>query len=893
MKLTMVHQQKMFIIAILWAAKICIADAKRLRGATIFNRANIKQTDSRSLASININLSSTFNDKAPQYVQTQNSMLSVINLSKAQSKNEIDIYNLPSNSPYTSDEILGRLEGLGEETKFHTDDGFYLSMTVIDPHYDGLGIEAFEVTSKISSNKISNPAASSYKANPIPEGQIRGLMGLLGVSDNLAVEYLKMDGTIDNTVQDVYETSNGKKTIASYKVSAFSALDMITPSAKINPEALKPLPPRGDTPLGRLEGLLSPTRFHNDDIYISMSHKEPNVATIYTSTYMPYLNKISEHSMARKAGQARTYTTARNPNRQFLGLMGLFGESSPLEELSSVATADDSSQLVTYSSTSTFDIMLNKIVQPARVHNQAYKLPSHYSPGAPDIIGRLHGRLPDDGHNTYAETVLRNGQRSDKKLPNMSSGSSTGSKSVGIAFFNTLDKISVSRSNGVPTLVKQNNQAIDADIEYHLFTDVPSPRPSSSPTNVPSLFPSAAPTAVPSIGPTNYPTVSSMPTTSPTTTAAPTIKAFELANVALYKPTSQSATCHGGSSSRAVDGNTDGLWWKGSVTHTCYNYQDWWQVDLGASYKIDSIDVFNRVDCCSSRLNGFKVTILNVDDMELWSTTYSGDTSGETKIAVNEEVYGRKVKISLPNHNPLSLAEVKVNGFTPIVKSSGDAVHVACGSSAGSCYSKVHEKSTIEETHNVRCCSDSYKPGWTQQGGCNVWSESEINGMCVADVTFSTASLVCESVGGRLCTLEEVLGDCTRSSGCGFDQDLTWTSTTVDKSPEEKKVAAVCGASYGTCSVREQEASMEDLHEVRCCSDSYKPGWLQNVGCGVWAESDISGNRCIHSATYDSARAICESEGARLCTKDEILADCAAGSGCGFDSQVVWTSTSV
>ena len=156
-----------------------------------------------------------------------------------------------------------------------------------------------------------------------------------------------------------------------------------------------------------------------------------------------------------------------------------------------------------------------------------------------------------------------------------------------------------------------------------------------------------------------------------------------------------------------------------------------------------------------------------------------------------------------------------MNWFMPIVKSSGDAVHVACGSSEGSCYSKVNEKSTIEETHNVRCCSDSYKPGWTQRGGCNVWSESEINGMCVADVTFSTASLVCESVGGRLCTLEEVLGDCTRSLGCGFDQDLTWTSTTVDKSPEDKKVAAVCGASYGTCSVREQEALIEDLHEVR------------------------------------------------------------------------------
>ena len=140
-------------------------------------------------------------------------------------------------------------------------------LTVIDPHYDGLGIETFEITSKISNKKISNAEASSYKPNPIPKGQIRGLMGLLGEVGNEDRERLKRDELIARDQQE-------------YKVSAFLILDMITPSAKINPEALKSLPPRGDTPLGCLEGLLSPNRFHNDDIYISMSYKEPNAATI-------------------------------------------------------------------------------------------------------------------------------------------------------------------------------------------------------------------------------------------------------------------------------------------------------------------------------------------------------------------------------------------------------------------------------------------------------------------------------------------------------------------------------------------------------------------------------------------------------------------------------------
>lgn len=72
--------------------------------------------------------------------------------------------------------------------------------------------------------------------------------------------------------------------------------------------------------------------------------------------------------------------------------------------------------------------------------------------------------------------------------------------------------------------------------------------------------------------------------------------------------TAQSSTGWGGVSSRAVDGNTDGNFWGGSVTHTDLQPTPWWIVDLGnihpnSTTKIDNITIYNRTDCCAERLD--------------------------------------------------------------------------------------------------------------------------------------------------------------------------------------------------------------------------------------------------------------------------------------------------
>jgi hypothetical protein len=69
--------------------------------------------------------------------------------------------------------------------------------------------------------------------------------------------------------------------------------------------------------------------------------------------------------------------------------------------------------------------------------------------------------------------------------------------------------------------------------------------------------------------------------------------------------TKQSSVAWGGASARAVDGNTAGNFGSGSCTHTNFE-KAWWAVDLGDTYQIEKVVLWNREDCCSERLNNVR-----------------------------------------------------------------------------------------------------------------------------------------------------------------------------------------------------------------------------------------------------------------------------------------------
>ena len=71
-------------------------------------------------------------------------------------------------------------------------------------------------------------------------------------------------------------------------------------------------------------------------------------------------------------------------------------------------------------------------------------------------------------------------------------------------------------------------------------------------------------------------------------------------------------------------------------------------------------------------------------------------------------------------------------------------------------------------------------------------------------------------------------------------------------------------------------------------------------GCSVWGGSLQEGaislgevtTACKLDQTFAQAEAICDGAGARLCTVAELEAGCAAGTGCGFDADLVWAGVS-
>ncbi|MEM9773706.1 MAG: PKD domain-containing protein [Chloroflexota bacterium] len=143
-------------------------------------------------------------------------------------------------------------------------------------------------------------------------------------------------------------------------------------------------------------------------------------------------------------------------------------------------------------------------------------------------------------------------------------------------------------------------------------------------------------------------------------------------NLALNKSANQSSTGWSGAASRAVDGNTSGQYGNNSVTHTGSNTNAWWQVDLGSVSQIDEITLWNRTDCCSSRLSNVHIF---VSDTPFNSTSLTGTqaqsgvseyyTSGawgsSGTVSVNRT--GRYVRVQLAGTNYLSLAEVEVMGI--------------------------------------------------------------------------------------------------------------------------------------------------------------------------------------------------------------------------------------
>ena len=142
----------------------------------------------------------------------------------------------------------------------------------------------------------------------------------------------------------------------------------------------------------------------------------------------------------------------------------------------------------------------------------------------------------------------------------------------------------------------------------------------------------------------------------------------------------QSSTAHGGVASRAIDGNTSGVYRAGSVTHTRYEQHPWWQASLASSTLISEIVIHNRTDsCCTWRLGKFYVYLSDQpfsadadrsykldNDPNVQQLTYVHQLEGSS-ITLPVGMSAKYVRIQIGTLGTLSLAEVEVKGVAASV----------------------------------------------------------------------------------------------------------------------------------------------------------------------------------------------------------------------------------
>ena len=145
------------------------------------------------------------------------------------------------------------------------------------------------------------------------------------------------------------------------------------------------------------------------------------------------------------------------------------------------------------------------------------------------------------------------------------------------------------------------------------------------------------------------------------------VQVLRAENIAWKKQATQSSTAYGGNANRALDGNTNSNYSQNSVTHTNFEKQAWWQVDLGRSEQVGLVRLFNRGDGeLAKRLSNFDVILYDEKGQEVSKQFVKQLTSNQLDVQFNGKI-GRYVRVQLRHeHQALSLAEVEVFRPTPV-----------------------------------------------------------------------------------------------------------------------------------------------------------------------------------------------------------------------------------
>lgn len=137
-------------------------------------------------------------------------------------------------------------------------------------------------------------------------------------------------------------------------------------------------------------------------------------------------------------------------------------------------------------------------------------------------------------------------------------------------------------------------------------------------------------------------------------------------NLAFMKPCVQSSTHKFIRDKRAyprpeiaVDGVTEGNCDMEQTSWTLEEEKPWWRVDLGDTYSVKEITIFNRTDAEMDQLKDFTVSLIDAAGNVVWKSVQKETPNTSLAIPVSAKK-GRFVKIQLNGQGALALAEVIV-----------------------------------------------------------------------------------------------------------------------------------------------------------------------------------------------------------------------------------------
>ncbi|XP_047672625.1 fucolectin-like [Tachysurus fulvidraco] len=145
------------------------------------------------------------------------------------------------------------------------------------------------------------------------------------------------------------------------------------------------------------------------------------------------------------------------------------------------------------------------------------------------------------------------------------------------------------------------------------------------------------------------------------------------ANLALGGIATQSSTYASNNAYYAIDNNKETNANIHPCTHTTFEPNPWWKVDLLVVYKISNVIITNRGDCCPERINGAEIhigsSLINNSNNNPSCAVIASIPAGAS-VTYTCNMQGRYVNIFIPIAGQvLAICEVEVYGVAvPVSK---------------------------------------------------------------------------------------------------------------------------------------------------------------------------------------------------------------------------------